>query len=154
MYSPPLRFPQNSSVSSTTSSIQSTFRREGQDTQKELEKSDLKAELEEREWKHFSSKDKGRNGFEVGEMTVILMRRLPILKGDKWWRGHARAFLKYVNFPVEALPQGRVCQKRREASYFVVDIHHIKSGVICAWGTETAEDLLTDGLSREHVLAT
>ncbi|GKC04623.1 hypothetical protein Tco_0996233 [Tanacetum coccineum] len=34
-------------------------RREGQDTQKELEKSDLKAELEEREWKHFSSKDKG-----------------------------------------------------------------------------------------------
>ncbi|PWA39185.1 hypothetical protein CTI12_AA043580 [Artemisia annua] len=34
-------------------------RREGQDTQEELEKRDLRAELEERERKHFSSKDKG-----------------------------------------------------------------------------------------------
>lgn len=36
--------------------------------------------------------------------------RLPKLKGDNWWRGHARAFLKYVNLPADSLRQGRVCQ--------------------------------------------
>ncbi|GKB22610.1 hypothetical protein Tco_0862011 [Tanacetum coccineum] len=39
--------------------IDFSSRREGQDTQEELEKRDLKAELEERERKHFSSKEKG-----------------------------------------------------------------------------------------------
>ncbi|GJV61568.1 hypothetical protein Tco_1467668 [Tanacetum coccineum] len=79
---------------------------------------------------------------------------LPVLKGDNWWRGHARAFLKYVNFPAEALRQGRVCQTRCEAAYFVLVHHHIKCVVICVRGTETPEDLLTDGLSRECMLAT
>lgn len=37
-------------------------RREGQDTQDELERRDLKEELEERERRHFSSKDKGYGG--------------------------------------------------------------------------------------------
>nr|GEX48764.1 Sn1-specific diacylglycerol lipase beta [Tanacetum cinerariifolium] len=43
-----------------------------------------------------------------------------ILKGDNWWRGHARAFLKYVNLPAEALRQGRVCQKT-----LMVNINHL-----------------------------
>nr|GEX80227.1 Sn1-specific diacylglycerol lipase beta [Tanacetum cinerariifolium] len=72
----------------------------------------------------------------------------------KWWRGHARAFLKYVNLPAEALRQGRVCQKRCEAAYFVVVLHHTKCVVLCVCGTETPEDLPTDGLSRECMLAT
>lgn len=33
-------------------------------------------------------------------------------------------------------------------------LHDIKSVVICVRGTETPEDLLTDGLSKECVLAT
>nr|GEW81174.1 lipase, class 3 [Tanacetum cinerariifolium] len=45
------------------------------------------------------------------EVLCPLTRKRPsILKGDTWWRGHARAFLKYVNLPAEALRQGRVCQ--------------------------------------------
>lgn len=38
------------------------YRKDGQDTQEELERRDLKQELEERERRHFSSKDKGYNG--------------------------------------------------------------------------------------------
>ncbi|GKA78763.1 hypothetical protein Tco_0785300 [Tanacetum coccineum] len=86
--------------------------------------------------------------------TIPISCRLPVLKGDNWWRGHARAFLKYVNLPAEALRQGRVCQTRCEAAYFVLVHHHIKCVVICVRGTETREDLLTDGLSRECMLAT
>nr|GEW02744.1 Sn1-specific diacylglycerol lipase beta [Tanacetum cinerariifolium] len=61
--------------------------------------------------------------------------RFPILKVDNWWRGHARAFLK------------------REASYFIVVLHHIKCVVLCVRGTKTLEDLMTDGLSRKCMLA-
>lgn len=35
-----------------------------------------------------------------------------MLEGDNWWRGHAAAFLKYVNMPPEALRRGRVSQVR------------------------------------------
>ncbi|GKB30215.1 hypothetical protein Tco_0869616 [Tanacetum coccineum] len=77
-----------------------------------------------------------------------------ILKDDKWWRGHARAFLKHVNLSTEALRQGRVSQTRREASYFVMGIHHLKSFVICVRGIETPEDLLTDDLIRICMLTT
>ena len=38
------------------------FRREGQDTQDELHKRNLRDELEERERRHFSSKDKSYAG--------------------------------------------------------------------------------------------
>ncbi|KAI3717937.1 hypothetical protein L1987_69876 [Smallanthus sonchifolius] len=38
------------------------YRKEGQETQKELQRRDLKQELEERERRHFSSKHKGYNG--------------------------------------------------------------------------------------------
>ncbi|GJS54723.1 Sn1-specific diacylglycerol lipase beta [Tanacetum coccineum] len=89
-----------------------------------------------------------------GVLCPLTRKRHPILDGDNWWRGHARAFLKYVNLPAEALRQGRVCQTRCEAAYFVVVFHHIKCVVICVRGTETPEDLLTDGLSRECMLAT
>ena len=41
-----------------------------------------------------------------------LLRR-PVLDGDNWWRGHAAAFLKYVNLPPEALRHGRVSQVRK-----------------------------------------
>ncbi|KAI3818583.1 hypothetical protein L1987_12395 [Smallanthus sonchifolius] len=92
--------------------------------------------------------------YRQGVMTPWTRNRLPILKGDNWWRGHARAFLRYVNLPPDSLRQGRVCQTRCEAAYFVVVLHDIKTVVICVRGTETPEDLLTDGLSRECLLAT
>ncbi|CAI9279230.1 unnamed protein product [Lactuca saligna] len=89
-----------------------------------------------------------------GIWTPWVRNKLPELKGDNWWRGHAKAFLKYVNLPPDTLRQGRVYQARCEAAYFVVVLHDIKSVVICVRGTETPEDLLTDGLSKECVLAT
>ncbi|XP_024988747.1 uncharacterized protein LOC112523389 isoform X2 [Cynara cardunculus var. scolymus] len=92
--------------------------------------------------------------YRQGILTPWTWNRLPKLEGDNWWRGHASAFLRYVNLPAEVLRQGRVCQARCEAAYFVVVLHHIKSVVICVRGTETPEDLLTDGLSRECMLAT
>ncbi|XP_076905914.1 uncharacterized protein LOC143561826 [Bidens hawaiensis] len=106
--------------------------------------------------------DVGRNPFlflcawlhRQGVLIPWTRNRLPKLKGDNWWRGHARAFLKYVNLPPDSLRQGRVCQTRCEAAYFVVVHHKIKSVVICVRGTETPEDLLTDGLSRECLLST
>ncbi|KAD7117223.1 hypothetical protein E3N88_04491 [Mikania micrantha] len=91
--------------------------------------------------------------YRQGIMTPWNRNRLPKLKGDNWWRGHARAFLKYVKLPADSLRQGRVCQTRCEAAYFVVVLHDIKSVVISVRGTETPEDLLTDGLSRECLLA-
>jgi hypothetical protein len=36
--------------------------------------------------------------------------RRPALDGDNWWRGHAAAFLRFVNIPPKALLRGRVCQ--------------------------------------------
>ncbi|XP_071706429.1 uncharacterized protein [Rutidosis leptorrhynchoides] len=91
--------------------------------------------------------------YRQGVLTPWTRKRLPELKGDNWWRGHARAFLRYLNLPADSLRQGRVCQTRCEAAYFVVVLHHISSVVICVRGTETPEDLLTDGLSRECVFA-
>ncbi|KAJ9563413.1 hypothetical protein OSB04_008573 [Centaurea solstitialis] len=92
--------------------------------------------------------------YRQGILTPWIWNRLPKLEGDNWWRGHASAFLRYVQLPAEVLRQGRVCQARCEAAYFVVVLHHIKSVVICVRGTETPEDLLTDGLSRECMFAT
>ncbi|KAG6512239.1 hypothetical protein ZIOFF_030335 [Zingiber officinale] len=80
--------------------------------------------------------------------------RRPKLEGDNWWRGHAAAFLKYVNMPPEALRRGRVNQTKCEAAYFVIVIHNLKSIVISVRGTETPEDLLTDGLCRNCTLST
>nr|GEU52466.1 hypothetical protein [Tanacetum cinerariifolium] len=45
-------------------------------------------------------------------------------------------------------------EKRCEATYFVMVLHHTKCVVLCVRGTETPEDLLIDGLSRECMLAT
>lgn len=33
-----------------------------------------------------------------------------MLQGDNWWRGHAAAFLNYVNLSQESLRRGRVNQ--------------------------------------------
>ncbi|OAY73889.1 hypothetical protein ACMD2_01234 [Ananas comosus] len=82
-------------------------------------------------------------------LTPGFFSRRPILEGDNWWRGHAAAFLKYVNLPPEALQRGRVSQTKREAAYFVVVLHDLKTVVIAVRGTETPEDLITDGLCRE-----
>nr|XP_043626389.1 uncharacterized protein LOC122597873 [Erigeron canadensis] len=90
--------------------------------------------------------------YRQGVLAPWTRRSLPKLKGDNWWRGHARAFLRYINLPADSLRQGRVCQARCEAAYFVVVLHLLKSVVICVRGTETPEDLLTDGLSRECML--
>lgn len=58
-----------------------------------------------------------------------------------------------MNLPGEALRQGRVCQEKCEAAYFVVVLHHLRSVVIAVRGTETPEDLITDGLGRECTLS-
>ncbi|KAF0919729.1 hypothetical protein E2562_031072, partial [Oryza meyeriana var. granulata] len=101
--------------------------------------------------------DFGRNPFmfpcvwlnRQGVMTPWTRARWPILEGDNWWRGHAAAFLKYVSVPPELLIKGRVSQTRREAAYFVVVLHDLKTLVIAIRGTETPEDVITDGLCRE-----
>ncbi|KAL1200329.1 hypothetical protein V5N11_034074 [Cardamine amara subsp. amara] len=72
----------------------------------------------------------------------------PKLDGDNWWRGHAAAFLKFINFPAHALRRGRICREKCKATYFVVVLHYLRCVVIAVRGTETAEDLITDGLGR------
>uniref|UniRef100_A0A0D9V936 Uncharacterized protein n=1 Tax=Leersia perrieri TaxID=77586 RepID=A0A0D9V936_9ORYZ len=104
--------------------------------------------------------DFGRNPFmfpcvwlnRQGVLTPWTRARRPVLEGDNWWRGHAAAFLKYINVPQEVLIKGRVSQTRREAAYFVVVLHDLKTLVIAIRGTETPEDVITDGLCRECCL--
>ncbi|KAJ6680409.1 LIPASE CLASS 3 FAMILY PROTEIN [Salix purpurea] len=91
--------------------------------------------------------------YRQGILAPWTRNRRPSLCGDNWWRGHAAAFLKYTNLPPEALRCGRVCQEKCEAAYFVVVLHHLRSVVICVRGTETPEDLITDGLGRECLLS-
>ncbi|XP_043724432.1 uncharacterized protein LOC122671340 isoform X2 [Telopea speciosissima] len=91
--------------------------------------------------------------YRQGVFTPWTRSRRPVLEGDNWWRGHAAAFLKYVNLSPETLKQGRVSQAKREAAYFLVVVHHMRSVVIAVRGTETPEDLLTDGLCRECTLS-
>ncbi|CAN6276109.1 unnamed protein product [Urochloa humidicola] len=87
--------------------------------------------------------------YRQGVLTPWARRRRPALDGDNWWRGHAAAFLRFVNIPPKALLRGRVSQSKREAAYFVVVLHDKRTVVIGVRGTETPEDLLTDGLCRE-----
>ncbi|XP_062184314.1 uncharacterized protein LOC133888178 isoform X2 [Phragmites australis] len=87
--------------------------------------------------------------YRQGALTPWARRRRPALDGDNWWRGHAAAFLRFVNISPKALVRGRVCQSKREAAYFVVVLHDKKTVVIAVRGTETPEDLITDGLCRE-----
>uniref|UniRef100_A0A0E0KS55 Uncharacterized protein n=1 Tax=Oryza punctata TaxID=4537 RepID=A0A0E0KS55_ORYPU len=87
--------------------------------------------------------------YRQGVLTPWSRRRRPALDGDNWWRGHAAAFLRFVHIPAAALLRGRVCQSKREAAYFVVVLHDKKTVVIGVRGTETPEDLITDGLCRE-----
>ncbi|XP_031110635.1 sn1-specific diacylglycerol lipase beta isoform X1 [Ipomoea triloba] len=77
----------------------------------------------------------------------------PLLEGDNWWRGHAAAFLKYVKLTDDVLRKGRVNQEKCKAAYFIVVLHHLKTVVIAVRGTETPEDLITDGLCRECSLS-
>ncbi|XP_020533140.1 diacylglycerol lipase-beta isoform X2 [Jatropha curcas] len=92
--------------------------------------------------------------YRQGFLTPWTRNRRPILTGDNWLRGHAAAFLKYVKLPSEALRKGRVCQEKCEAAYFVVVLHHLRSVLIVVRGTETPEDLITDGLGKECLLST
>ncbi|KAL6650937.1 hypothetical protein ACP70R_009862 [Stipagrostis hirtigluma subsp. patula] len=87
--------------------------------------------------------------YRQGALTPWARRRRPALDGDNWWRGHAAAFLRFVNIPPKALLRGRVRQSKREAAYFVVALHDKRTVVIAVRGTETPEDLITDGLCRE-----
>lgn len=87
--------------------------------------------------------------YRQGVLNPWACKRRPILDGDNWWRGHAAAFLKYVNLPPESLRHGRVCQKNRGVAYFIVVLHAVQTVVIAIRGTETPEDLITDGLCRE-----
>uniref|UniRef100_A0A5B7ATG0 Uncharacterized protein n=1 Tax=Davidia involucrata TaxID=16924 RepID=A0A5B7ATG0_DAVIN len=91
--------------------------------------------------------------YRQGILTPWARNRRPVLEGDNWWRGHAAAFLKHVNLSPEALRRGRVNQAKCEAAYFIVVLHHLKSVVIAVRGTETPEDLITDGLCRECTLS-
>ncbi|XP_062170601.1 uncharacterized protein LOC133876341 isoform X2 [Alnus glutinosa] len=105
--------------------------------------------------------DFGRNPFlfpcawlyRQGVLTPWMRNRRPILGGDNWWRGHAAAFLKYVNLTPEVLRQGRVNQAKCEAAYFIVVLHQLRLVVIAVRGTETPEDLITDGLCKECILS-
>ncbi|XP_031494512.1 uncharacterized protein LOC116260359 isoform X3 [Nymphaea colorata] len=90
--------------------------------------------------------------FRQGILAPWACQRRPLLEGDNWWRGHAAAFLKFVDLPPSGLRRGRVSQVKREAAYFVVVLHHLRSVVIAVRGTETPEDLLTDGLCRDCIL--
>ncbi|BBN17699.1 sn1-specific diacylglycerol lipase [Marchantia polymorpha subsp. ruderalis] len=104
--------------------------------------------------------DVGRNPFTFpcawlyrqGVLTPWKRNRMPKLEGDNWWRGHAAAFLRFAQIPPEALRKGRVLQTKRESVYFVVVLHHLRYVVVAVRGTETPEDLLTDGLGRESAL--
>ncbi|BAT93517.1 hypothetical protein VIGAN_08002700 [Vigna angularis var. angularis] len=91
--------------------------------------------------------------YRQGILSPWTRNRRPVLDGDNWWRGHAAAFLKYVNLPPEVLRQGRVSQVKCQAAYFVVVLHHLQSVVIAIRGTETPEDLITDGLCKECSLS-
>lgn len=42
--------------------------------------------------------------------TYQSLFRRPALDGDNWWRGHAAAFLRFVNIAPTALVRGRVRQ--------------------------------------------
>ncbi|KAF6170058.1 hypothetical protein GIB67_042863 [Kingdonia uniflora] len=86
-------------------------------------------------------------GFNLEQFSSSSRR--PVLEGDNWWRGHAAAFLRYVNQSPEALRRGRVSQVKCEAAYFIMVLHHLRSVVISVRGTETPEDLITDGLCTE-----
>ncbi|KAG6544343.1 hypothetical protein Mapa_014177 [Marchantia paleacea] len=90
--------------------------------------------------------------YRQGVLTPWKRNRMPKLEGDNWWRGHAAAFLRFAQLPPEALRKGRVLQTKRESVYFVVVLHHLRYVVVAVRGTETPEDLLTDGLGRESAL--
>ncbi|KAL9264080.1 Diacylglycerol lipase-beta-like protein [Drosera capensis] len=83
-----------------------------------------------------------------GILSVWNRNRRPVLQGDNWWRGHAAAFLKYVHLEPGALRRGRVNQANCKATYFVVVLHHLKTVVVAVRGTESPEDLITDGLTN------
>ncbi|XP_058774543.1 uncharacterized protein LOC131648831 isoform X2 [Vicia villosa] len=91
--------------------------------------------------------------YRQGVLSPWARNRRPALDGDNWWRGHAAAFLKYANLPPEALRYGRVNQVKCEAAYFIVVLHHLQTVVIAIRGTETPEDLITDGLCKECTLS-
>ncbi|KAL0865442.1 hypothetical protein Bca101_044560 [Brassica carinata] len=74
-----------------------------------------------------------------GILTPWSRKWRPKLDGDNWWRGHAAAFLKFIDFPAH---------EKCKATYFVVVLHYLRCVVIAVRGTETAEDLITDGLGR------
>ncbi|KAK8549274.1 hypothetical protein V6N13_008951 [Hibiscus sabdariffa] len=90
--------------------------------------------------------------YRQGVLSPWSHKRRPALDGDNWWRGHAAAFLKFVNLPPEILRRGRVRQKKCEAAYFVVVLNDLRSVVVAVRGTETPEDLIIDGLGLEHSL--
>lgn len=62
--------------------------------------------------------DLGRNAvlfpcswlYRQGIFSPCTRNRRPILTGDNWWRGHAAAFLNFINLSPEVLRRGRVCQ--------------------------------------------
>lgn len=105
--------------------------------------------------------DVGRNPFifpcawlyRQGVLCPWTRSRRPVLVGDNWWRGHAAAFLKYVNLPPEVLRHGRINQVKCQAAYFVVVLQSLRCVVITIRGTETPEDLITDGLCKECTLS-
>ncbi|XP_044500136.1 diacylglycerol lipase-beta isoform X2 [Mangifera indica] len=91
--------------------------------------------------------------YRQGVLSPWTRSRRPTLDGDNWWRGHAAAFLKYVKLSPNVLQRGRVNQEECKAAYFILVLHHLKSVVIAVRGTETPEDLITDGLGRECLLS-
>ena len=91
--------------------------------------------------------------YRQGVLTPWSRNRRSELQGDSWWRGHAAAYLKFVNLPPDTLRKGRVYQAKREAAYFAVVLRHLPCVVISVRGTETPENLVTDVLCREYALS-
>ncbi|KAI7988702.1 hypothetical protein LOK49_LG13G00600 [Camellia lanceoleosa] len=63
--------------------------KDGQDTKEELQKRNLRDELEEREWRHFSSKDKSYSGRETIEIVEN--------EATFYWKGQGE-MLKIASF--------------------------------------------------------
>ncbi|GBG68218.1 hypothetical protein CBR_g2768 [Chara braunii] len=77
----------------------------------------------------------------------------PLIEGDNYWRGHSAAFLRFSQLPPSCLLKGRVKQQaNNESVYFVIALADVRMVVVCVRGTETPEDLITDGLGRECIL--
>ncbi|KAK2991198.1 hypothetical protein RJ640_027170 [Escallonia rubra] len=69
----------------------------------------------------------------------------------RWWKDEEG--LEWCMRSREEWREGkRVAQAKCQAAYFILVLHHLKSVVIAVRGTETPEDLITDGLPNKFAM--